>query len=136
MNLEILNEQLIAKGYPPMNGLNGHEVRNLPDGNIVMIGQRIVVSTNAQGGTPAKPINIIGDEVVVPGPQSSGGVGMDAFAHQDVNRQPLISQAIYVLVEADAPSPLQGTTGCIRNAVQVIISHGNIILSNVTRTWS
>ena len=57
-NLEILNEQLAAKGYPAMIALNAHEVRNLPDGNIVLLGVRDVVSTTAQGGTPAKPVTL------------------------------------------------------------------------------
>ena len=75
-NLEIINEQLAAKGYPTLNQFNSHEVRNLPDGNIGLLGIRLVTSTSAQGDTPAKPIRISGDMVLDPGPQSAARVGM------------------------------------------------------------
>ncbi len=127
-NLEILNEQLIAKGYPPMNGLNGHEVRNLPDGNIVMIGQRIVVSTNAQGGTPAKPINIIGDEVVVLGPQSSGGMGIGRFRASGRQSPTDRFPRRFMYWRRRLPIATSGNDWLHTNAVQGT-ADGNIILS-------
>ena len=33
-----MNEQLVAKGYPKISAFNAHEARNLPNGNIVLLG--------------------------------------------------------------------------------------------------
>jgi hypothetical protein len=85
-NLDRLNEQLVAKGYPAMSQINSHEVRNLPDGNIGLLGIRDVKSTSAQGGTPTKPVTIEGDMVVVIDHDMQVVWAWDSFAHQDVNR--------------------------------------------------
>src|SRR5271170_1956506 len=85
-NLEILNEQLAAKGYPTMTQFNSHEVRNLPDGNIGLLGIRYPQSTSAQGGTPAKPVTIGGDMVLVVDRDFQLVWAWDSFAHQDVTR--------------------------------------------------
>ena len=85
-NDEILNEQLVAKGYPTMNTFNTHEARNMPNGDIVLLGVRDVVSTSAQGGTPTNPVDIVGDMVLVVDHNLQLKWAWDAFAHQDVNR--------------------------------------------------
>src|SRR5271170_3344589 len=85
-NLEILNEQLAAKGYPTISQINSHEVRNLPDGNIGLLGIRDVSSTTAQGGTPTKPVTIEGDMVLVVDRDFQLVWAWDSFAHQDVTR--------------------------------------------------
>jgi hypothetical protein len=85
-NLARLNEQLVAKGYPAMSQINSHEVRNLPDGNIGLLGLRDVKSTTAQGGTPAKPVTIEGDMVVVMDHNLQVVWAWDSFAHQDITR--------------------------------------------------
>jgi hypothetical protein len=85
-NVEILNEQLAAKGYPIMTAFNTHEVRNLPDGNIGLFGQRTVVSTTAQGGTPSNPVTILGDMVLVLDNSLQLVWAWDSFAHEDINR--------------------------------------------------
>jgi hypothetical protein len=85
-NVEILNEQLAAKGYPTMTAFNTHEVRNLPDGNIGLFGQRTVVSTTAQGGTASKPVTILGDMVLVLNNSLQLVWAWDSFAHEDINR--------------------------------------------------
>ena len=85
-NLEIMNEQLVAKGYPTITGFNNHEARNLPNGNIVLLGYRDVVSTSAQGGTPTNPVDIIGDMVLVVDHNLQLQWAWDSFAHEDINR--------------------------------------------------
>ncbi len=85
-NLEIINEQLAAKGYPTMTQFNSHEVRNLPDGNIGLLGIRYPQSTSAQGGTPAHPVTIGGDMVLVVDHNLQLVWAWDSFAHEDVNR--------------------------------------------------
>jgi hypothetical protein len=86
-NLEILNEQLSAKGYPTMNIFNGHEIRNLPNGNLLLLGSRDVVSTSAQGGTPSQPVDIVGDMVLVLDHNLQLVWAWDSFAHEDINRE-------------------------------------------------
>ena len=85
-NMEILNEQLAANGYPVIQQFNSHEVRNLPDGNIGLIGVRDIISTSAQGGTPAKPVKISGDMILVLNHNLQLVWAWDSFAHEDVTR--------------------------------------------------
>jgi hypothetical protein len=124
-NTEILNEQLAAKGYPTMAQFNTHEARNLPDGNIVVMGQRIVTSTSAQGGTPAKPVTIVGDMLVVVDHNLQVVWAWDSFAHEDVNR-----------AATDGDTAAGGTTNdwLHSNAVQGTVD-GNLILSQRSQDW-
>ncbi len=85
-NVEILNEQLAAKRYPTINAFNTHEARHLPDGNLLLLGARDVVSTSAQGGTPSNPVDIVGDVVLVLDHNLQLVWAWDSFAHEDINR--------------------------------------------------
>jgi hypothetical protein len=120
-----LNEQLAAKGYPIMSQFNTHEARNLPDGNIVIMGQRIVSSTSAQGGTPAKPVTIVGDMLLVVDHNLQLVWAWDSFAHEDVNR-----------AATDGDTAAGGTTNdwLHSNAVQGTVD-GNLILSQRAQDW-
>jgi hypothetical protein len=130
-NVEILNEQLVAKGYPTMVQFNTHEFRNLPDGNLAVLGSRFVVSTSAQGGTPSNPVNIVGDMVLVLDHNLQLVWAWDSFAHEDVNR---------AATDGDFCS---GNAGCSTavgpdwlhtNALQGTVD-GNIILSQRSQDW-
>ena len=123
-NLEIMNEQLIAQGYPKMSMFNAHEVRNLPDGNIVLLGSRTVASTSAQGGTPAKPVNIQGDMVLVVDHNLQLVWAWDSFAHEDINRL----ATDYDMTPAGANDWLH------TNAAQGT-DDGNIIISQRAQDW-
>ena len=66
-----VNEQLITRGDRPITALH-HEVRRLttpngapPSGNIMSIGATEQVTTTAQGGTVAVPVDVMGDEIIV-----------------------------------------------------------------------
>ena len=48
-----------------MNDFNTHENRRLPNGNILLLGSRDVVSTVYQGGTQQDPVDILGDMTLV-----------------------------------------------------------------------
>jgi hypothetical protein len=136
-NVEIINEQLVAKGYPAISAFNTHEFRNLPNGNIVLLGSRDVVSTSAQGGTPTNPVDIIGDMLLVVDHNLQLQWAWDSFAHQDVNRAATLGD-----------SCTQGGGGCPpfnpsftkandwlhSNAVQGT-ADGNIILSERSQDW-
>ena len=136
-NLEILNEQLAAKGYPTIVGFNGHEARHLPDGNLLLLGSRDVASTTAQGGTPATPVDIIGDMVLVLDHNLQLVWAWDSFAHEDICRTATLND-----------SCTQGGGGCPpfntdfatandwlhTNFAQGTVD-GNIILSQRSQDW-
>ena len=136
-NIEILNEQLAAKGYPTIVGFNGHEARHLPDGNLLLLGSRDVVSTSAQGGTPANPVDIIGDMVLVLDHNLQLVWAWDSFAHEDINRAATLND-----------SCTQGGGGCppfnsdfatandwLHTNFAQGTADGNIILSQRSQDW-
>jgi hypothetical protein len=118
-NLEILNEQMIAKGYPKLLSFDQHEARNLPDGNIALLGTRYVVSTSEQGGTPANPVTISGDLVLVVDHNLQLVWAWDPFAHQDITR---------VATNADKITGTTVNDWTHTNAVQGTVD-GNLIIS-------
>ena len=136
-NVEILNEQLAAKGYPTMTAFNGHEARNLPDGNIVLLASRDVVSTSAQGGTPANPVDILGDMVLVLDHNLQLVWAWDSFAHEDINRAATLSDNVR-REQADVPRSIQtsriANDWLHTNAAQGT-ADGNIIISQRSQDW-
>ena len=138
-NLEILNEQLVAKGYPTMNSFNEHEGRNMPNGDILVLGGRDVVSTSAQGGTPTKPVDILGDMVLVLDHNMQLKWAWDAFAHQDINRASTlptidVCQAGQGGCTAPNPSFTHANDWLHSNAVAET-ADGNIIISERSQDW-
>ncbi len=129
-NVEILNEQLANQGYPQLADLNPHEARNLPDGNIALLGQRFIASTSAQGGTPSKPVNIIGDMVLVLNHNLQLVWAWDSFAHEDINR---------AATDGDVCSPalcdgISGKDWLHTNSIQGTVD-GNLIISQRSQDW-
>ncbi len=129
-NLEILNEQLVAKGYPVMTAFNGHEVRYLPNGSLLLLGQRDIVSTSAQGGTTANPVDIVGDMVLVLDHNLQLQWAWDSFAHEDINRVATLHDTCNSSLCAfqDNPSFTIANDWTHTNAAQGT-ADGNIILS-------
>jgi arylsulfate sulfotransferase len=132
-NTEIINEQLTAKGYPVITTFNSHEARNLPDGNIALLGYRYIVSTSAQGGTPAKPVNILGDEIVVVDRNMQLVWAWDAFAHQDINRAATDGD-VCLPNAGGCPAGAGGNDWLHSNAIQGT-ADGNLILSERAQDW-
>ncbi len=85
-NVEILNEQLVRKGYAPMNDFNTHETRRLPNGNIILFGSHDMVSTVYQGGTQQHPVDILGDMILVLDHNMQLLWAWDSFQHDDLAR--------------------------------------------------
>ena len=137
-NLEIINEQLVAKGYPTINAFNGHEARHLPDGNLLLLGSRDVVSTSAQGGTPANPVDIVGDMVLVLDHNLQLVWAWDSFAHEDINRAATLPGDICTREAYVAPSirtlrwPTIGCTPTSPRERRTATSSS----PNAARTWS
>ena len=136
-NMAELNRELAALGYPQMTSFNAHEGRNLPNGNVVVLGARDVASTSLQGGTPTDPVDIIGDMILVLDHNLRLVWAWDSFAHQDVSRVatlndkctqggggcPAFNPAFTVANDWLHSNALQGT------------ADGNIIISERSQDW-
>jgi arylsulfate sulfotransferase len=136
-NSEILNEQLTAKGYPVMTGFNNHETRILPNGNILVLAGRDVVSTSAQGGTVAEPVDIIGDMVLILDHNMQLVWAWDSFAHEDITRAAILGDICTQGGAGCAPfnsSFAQANDWLHTNAAQMT-ADGNIILSHRSQDW-
>ena len=129
-NVGILNEQLAAQGYPLIDGFNSHEARHLPNGDIVLLGRRDVVSTSAQGGTPANPVDIIGDMVLVLDHNLQLVWAWDSFAHEDINRAATLD-------DQESPFNPDFTTAndWLHTNFAQGTADGNIILSQRSQDW-
>jgi hypothetical protein len=136
-NMNILNEQLAAKGYPVMSSFNAHETRRLPNGNILLIAARDETSTVYQGGTKDKPVDILGDMVLVLDPNLQLLWAWDSFAHQDLSREATMGETC---VHAAAGCPLfsqqfaQANDWLHSNSAQMT-ADGNILLSERNQDW-
>lgn len=130
-NVRRMNEQLVAQGYPLMDDFNFHETRRLPNGDILLLGTRDIVSYDHQGGTKDHPVDIVGDMILVLDHNLQLVWAWDSFAHEDIDRMATLD---------DVCGPDQG--GCPyfnsnfskandwlhTNAAQ-LTSDGNILLS-------
>lgn len=136
-NLEILNEQLAAKGFPPMTGLNNHETRRLPNGNILTMGSRDETSTQYQGGTQNNPVDILGDVILILDHNMQLVWAWDSFAHQDLSREATLNDLCYHLAEGCPPFNQNFTTAndwTHANSVQ-LTNDGNLLLSERNQDW-
>jgi arylsulfate sulfotransferase len=136
-NVEILNEQLAAKGYPVMSSFNDHETRRLPNGNILLLGARDEASTMYQGGTQQDPVDILGDMILILDHNMQLVWAWDAFAHQDLSREATLDE---ICVHDTAGCPAfsqqfaQANDWLHSNAVS-ITADGNILLSERDQDW-
>jgi Arylsulfotransferase (ASST)/Legume lectin domain/Bacterial lectin len=136
-NVEIMNEQLVAKGYPTILSFNGHEGRNLPNGNIAVLAYRDVVSTSAQGGTPTKPVDIIGGMILVLDHNMQLLWAWDSFAHQDINRAATLGDTCTQTAGGCTmfnPAFTVANDWLHANAIEGT-ADGNIIISERSQDW-
>jgi len=137
-NVEILNEQLMAKGYPVMTSFNAHETRRLPNGNILLLGARDEASTQYQGGTQQHPVDILGDMVLLLDHNLQLLWAWDTFAHQDLSREATLDE---ICVHDTAGCPAfsnqftQANDWLHSNSVQMT-ADGNILLSERDQDWA
>ncbi len=136
-NVNILNEQLTARGYPILDSFNTHETRRLPNGNILVLGSRDVVSTDHQGGTQQDPVDIIGDMVLILDHNLQLQWAWDSFAHQDLDRLATLNDVCHHNDGGCPPFPPQFTVAndwLHSNSAQ-LTSDGNIVLSERSQDW-
>jgi arylsulfate sulfotransferase len=82
-NAARVNQQLAALGKRNIDGFH-HEARELPDGNIVVLGGVEQILTNVQG---AGSVDVLGDMIIVLSPQLQVLWTWDAFDHLNTSRQ-------------------------------------------------
>jgi hypothetical protein len=136
-NVEILNEQLAAKGYPIMTGLNNHETRRLANGNILTMGSRDETSTQYQGGTQQHPVDILGDMILILDHNMQLLWAWDSFAHQDLSRVATLNDVCYHQAEGCPPfnkNFSQANDWTHANSVQ-FTADGNLLLSERSQDW-
>jgi arylsulfate sulfotransferase len=136
-NVEIINEQLAAKGFPPLSGLNNHETRRLPNGNILILGSHDEASTQYQGGTQQDPVDILGDMILILDHNMQLQWAWDTFTHQDLSREATLDD---ICLHGAAGCPpfnqnfTQANDWTHANAVQ-LTADGNILLSERSQDW-
>ncbi len=137
-NTRILNEQLTAKGYPVMDSFNAHETKRLPNGGIMLLGSRDVVSTQYQGGTQNNPVDIIGDMILILDHNMQLVWAWDSFAHQDLSRGATMNDLCFHNLGNGCPdfnnNFTQANDWLHTNAME-ITADGNIILSERSQDW-
>jgi len=136
-NIEILNEQLVARGFQPMTGLNNHETRRLPNGNLLILGSRHMTSTQYQGATQQHPVDILGDMILVLDHNMQLVWAWDSFAHQDLSREATLDDLCYHLAAGCPPFNQSFPTAndwTHANSAQ-LTSDGNILLSERSQDW-
>lgn len=135
-NPEILNEQLVAKGYPPMTSFSTHETRRLPNGGIMVIAARDEVSTQYQGGTQQNPVDILGDMILILDHNMQVVWAWDAFAHQDLSREATLDDTCTRRSGCPLFNPEFSVANdwLHSNSVQ-LESDGNLVLSERDQDW-
>lgn len=136
-NVEILNEQLAAKGYPTMDSFNNHETRRLPNGNILLLGSRDEVSLQYQGGSPGHPVDILGDMILILDHNMQLVWAWDSFAHEDLSREATLGDICH---QHGGGCPLFNPAFPVANdwlhtnSAQ-FTDDGNILLSQRSQDW-
>ena len=136
-NVEIINEQLAAKGYPVLTGLNNHETRRLPNGNLLLLGSRDEASTQYQGGTQQDPVDILGDMILILDHNLQLVWAWDSFAHQDLSRAATLGDKCRHLAQGCPPfnqNFTQANDWTHANSAQ-LTADGNILLSERSQDW-
>ena len=136
-NVNILNEQLTAKGYPTLTGLNNHETRRLPNGNLLLLGSRDEASTQYQGGTQQDPVDILGDMILILDHNMQLVWAWDSFAHQDLSRVATLNDQCRHLAAGCPPFSQDFTVAndwTHANSVQ-LTADGNLLLSERSQDW-
>jgi arylsulfate sulfotransferase len=136
-NVRIINEQLTARGYPVLDSFNTHETRRLPNGNILLLGSRDVISTTEQGGTQDNPVDIIGDMILVLDHNMQLTWAWDSFAHQDLSRMATMGDLCFHLAGGCPnfnPSFTQANDWLHSNSAQLTMD-GNILVSERSQDW-
>jgi hypothetical protein len=132
-----MNEQLVAKGFRPLDGFNIHEGRRLPNGNILLLGADDLVSTQYQGGTQQNPVDILGDMVLVLDHNLQLVWAWDAFLHQDLGR--LATQGEVCTHGAggcpEFPSNFTQANDWLHTNSAQLTADGNIMISERHQDW-
>jgi len=136
-NVASLNEQLATNGYPTMDSFNTHETRRLPNGDILVLGSRDMVSVKYQGGSPGHPVDIIGDMILVLDHNMQLVWAWDSFAHQDLSRGATLGDLCYHNSGGCPPfdSVFPTANDWLHTNSAQLTDDGNIVLSERSQDW-
>jgi arylsulfate sulfotransferase len=87
-NAAQVNVQLVALGAHPINGFH-HEARKLPNGDYLVLADSERILTNVQG---PGPVDVIGDTILVLGPNLQVLWVWDSFDYLDNSRQAILGE--------------------------------------------
>lgn len=87
-NAAQINAQLAILGAHPINGFH-HEARKLPNGDYLVLADSERILTNVQG---PGPVDVIGDTILVLGPDLQVLWVWDSFDHLDNSRQAVLGE--------------------------------------------
>lgn len=90
-NVNRINQQLTAAGKRPIAAFH-HEARRLSNGYIAVLGSDEILVTDAQGGTPSSPVDVLGAQVIVLDRNLQLVWSWDAFDHLDINRPAVLGE--------------------------------------------
>ncbi len=132
-----VSEQLVAQGYPAINDFNFHETRRLPNGDLLLLGSRDVISTMYQGGTQQNPVDILGDMILILDHNMQLVWAWDSFAHEDLSRKATLND---ICTQGGGGCPYfnkafaQANDWLHTNSAQ-LTPDGNIVLSQRAQDW-
>ena len=90
-NVNRINEQLLLAGKRQIGAFH-HEARRLKNGYIAILGSNEMLVTDAQGGTPSQPVDVLGAEVIVLDSNMQLVWSWDAFDHLDITRGAVLGE--------------------------------------------
>jgi arylsulfate sulfotransferase len=90
-NVNRINEQLTALGRRTINAFH-HEARRLSTGDIAVLGSDEMLVTNAQGGSPQNPVDILGAQVLILNSNLQLKWAWDAFDFLDLQRAAVLGE--------------------------------------------
>ena len=139
--LGAINEQLAARGAPPITSVH-HETRRLvapggqpPQGYIMVIGNSEYVCTDCQGGTPQNPVDLLYDQIIVMDNNMNVVWNWNAVDFLDVNHKAVLDEKCNNPAGGGGCEPFsnkftQANDWMHSNSLQYVAADGSIILSS------
>ncbi len=131
-NAARVSEQLVALGMRPITAFH-HDARRLPDGNILVLAAVEQILTDVQG---PGPVDVLGDMILVLGPDLQVVWAWNSFDHLDPGRPAVLGETCQIGGGGCAPFSLaaQANDWLHGNSIQ-LTPDGNILYSARHQDW-
>jgi len=131
-NAARVNEQLLARGQSPITGFH-HEVRSLPDGNILVLAGTERILTDVQG---PGDVDVLGDMILVLNRDLEVQWSWNAFDYLDASRMAILGETCGGGQGGCAPTYLAATsTDWLHGNALQLLPDGNILYSMRHQDW-